>query len=75
LRFATSVHGHSLLHRQYQYPVDRSVQGRQSWRLGVETPRFGAGGRGGLQGVAEGREGSWTGREILLYLIIIIQYM
>jgi len=35
---------------------------------GVETPRFWAGGR--WLGRRLGRGGSWTGREILLYLIM-----
>jgi len=36
--------------------------------LGVATPRFWAGGRGGRRGSL----GSWIGRDILLYLIMHI---
>ena len=41
-----------------------TCQGRQSWGLGVATPDFG-------QVSCGGRRGSWTSREILLYLILL----
>ena len=47
---------------------------RQSWRVGGSRPhRFWAGGRGKSQG-RKGRRGSWTGRKILLYLIMYRKY-
>src|SRR6218665_3830136 len=52
------------------FPI--AIQGCQSWGLRVATPRFWAGGR------SEGRRGwleSWTGSEILLYLIMYRKYV
>src|SRR6218665_3451102 len=52
------------------FPI--AIQERQSWGLRVATPRFWAGGR------KEGRRGSlesWTGREILIYLIMYWKYV
>jgi len=47
-------------------------QGRQFWFAGGRDPRFWAMGVVGPQG---SRERSWTGREILLYLIMHRKYM
>src|SRR6218665_1423269 len=57
-----------------------AIQGRQFWGMRVATPIFWAGGSCGVAGrvvgrVAGGSLGSWTGREILLYLIMHRKYV
>src|SRR6218665_2355570 len=42
---------------------------------GSRSLRFWAGGCGGSRGGARGTEGSWTGRKILLYVIMYRKYV
>src|SRR6218665_2473277 len=55
------------------FPI--AIQGHQSWGLRVTTPRFwGVAGRVAGRGAGGSLE-SWTGREILLYLIMYRKYV
>ena len=60
---------HSCIHALSRYHIHRPTHRRQSWGLGRrDPPDVGQGVSGGSQRWSQG--GSWTGRKILLYLIM-----
>src|SRR6218665_1335578 len=67
---------HLVIHSSWKRLLFIAIQGRQSWGLRVAAPIFLAGGHVGVGGRASGGSlGSWTGREILLYLIMYRKYV
>src|SRR6218665_2640546 len=62
-----------VIHSSWKRLLSQCYPGASILGLRVATPIFWAGGRVGVAGRIAG--GSWTGREILLYLIMYMKYM